>query len=92
MIMELAPTTSSAGSLINNQYPITYERSTNAKVRVKDGDTIVLAGLISDSERNSVSKLPLLGDLPLIGALFRFESHNADRSEVVFMVTPHIMD
>ncbi|MGM9992458.1 MAG: secretin N-terminal domain-containing protein [Candidatus Bruticola sp.] len=92
VVVELTPTTSSAGNLVNNQYPITYERTAKSKVRVKDGDTIVLGGLISDSEKHSVSKLPLLGDLPVIGALFRYESHSSDRSEVVFMVTPHIMD
>ena len=92
VVVELNPTTSSAGNLVNNQYPITYERTAKSKVRVKDGDTIVLGGLISDGERHSVSKLPLLGDLPIIGALFRYESHSSDRNEVVFMVTPHIMD
>ena len=92
VVVELTPTTSSAGNLVNNQYPITYERTAKSKVRVKDGDTIVLGGLISDSEKHSVSKLPLLGDLPIIGALFRYESHSSDRNEVVFMVTPHIMD
>ena len=92
VLVELTPTTSSSGALVNNQYPITYERTAQSKVRVKDGDTIVLAGLISDSERHTVSKLPLLGDLPIIGALFRYESNDADRNEVVFMVTPHVMD
>lgn len=92
IIVEVTPTTSSAGALVNNQYPITYERTAKSKVRVKDGDTIVLGGLISDSESHSVSKLPLLGDLPIIGALFRYESNDSSRSEVVFMVTPHMMD
>jgi type II secretory pathway component GspD/PulD (secretin) len=90
--MELEPNTTSAGSLVNNQYPIQYTRTAKSKVRVKDGDTIIIAGLISDSERHSVSKLPLLGDLPILGALFRTESNVAERSEVVFMVTPHIME
>lgn len=90
--MELEPNTTSAGSLVNNQYPIQYTRTARSKVRVKDGDTIIIAGLISDSERHSVSKLPLLGDLPILGALFRTESNVAERSEVVFMVTPHIME
>lgn len=92
ILVKLTPATSSAGSLVNNQYPIQYERTAESVVRVKDGDTVVLGGLISDSEMHSVSKLPLLGDLPIIGALFRYESTSSDRSEVVFMITPHLMD
>lgn len=91
IIAELNPSVTSMVTLINNQYPETTERSVKTKLRVKDGDTIVIGGLVNDEERESITKLPLFGDLPIIGALFRVTSTSTKRNEVVMMLTPHIM-
>jgi type IV pilus assembly protein PilQ len=61
-------------------------------VRIRDGQTLVLTGVIQDTDRASVSKVPILGDLPLLGALFRRTTNTNDRREVVVLVTPRIMD
>ncbi len=60
-------------------------------IRVKDGETLVLAGMVREAETNSTTKLPVLGDLPVIGAFFRNSSSNLDREEYIILVTPHIV-
>jgi type II secretory pathway component GspD/PulD (secretin) len=61
-------------------------------VRVKDGETLVLGGLVRESSSLQRDKLPILGDLPIVGALFRASADNTNRSELVIMMTPHIMN
>ena len=60
-------------------------------VRIKDGETLVLAGLIKETETQTVNKMPLLSDLPLIGPFFRGNSSSKAREELVIVVTPHIV-
>lgn len=61
-------------------------------VRIKDGETLVLGGMIQENEQKTVSKLPFLGDLPLVGALFRSTSTSKTKSELVIMITPRIIN
>lgn len=60
-------------------------------VRVKDGETLVLAGMISENETQSTTKLPVLGDLPVVGPFFRSTSNTREKREMVILVTPHIV-
>jgi type IV pilus assembly protein PilQ len=60
-------------------------------VRVRDGQTLLLSGVIQESDRSDVRKVPILGDLPLLGSLFRSTSRTKQRREVIVMVTPNIM-
>ena len=60
-------------------------------LRVKDGETLVIAGLITEDEKQKTTKVPILGDLPLVGFLFRSSSTTKAKSELVIMVTPHII-
>lgn len=60
-------------------------------IRVKDGETIVIGGLISEEETQSVRKVPVLGDLPMVGVLFRQSSSTKTKQELVIMITPHIV-
>lgn len=60
-------------------------------LRVKDGETLVIAGLITEDETQNTKKVPILGDLPLVGFLFRASSTQKTKSELVIMVTPHII-
>lgn len=62
------------------------------QVRVKNGETLVLGGLVQEEQTNGMDKLPLLGDLPIVGALFRASQHRNERSEVVLLLTPHILN
>ncbi len=62
------------------------------QVRVRDGQTLILTGVISDTDRQEVSKWPVLGDLPFIGQFFRKTGGSRTKSELVIMVTPRIVN
>lgn len=66
-------------------------RSASTHLRLKDGETQVLAGLINDSDRKNISKIPGLGDLPGLGRLFSTHSDEKVKTELVLMITPHIV-
>ncbi|KAF3888439.1 MULTISPECIES: type IV pilus secretin family protein [Nostocales] len=61
-------------------------------VRLRDGQTLILSGIIQDTDRVTVSKVPVLGDIPLLGSLFRKTNKNNQRSEVIVLLTPQVMD
>ncbi len=61
-------------------------------VRVRDGETLVIGGLISETENTRHDKLPLLGDLPIVGAMMRASAKGSKRSELVLLITPHILN
>ena len=61
-------------------------------VRIKDGETLVIGGLIQESEQKIVQKIPFLGDLPVIGTIFRSTSTAKAKSELVIMITPKIIN
>lgn len=73
-------------------FNIDRRRLEASQLRLRDGQTFIIAGLIQDRDIVDVQKVPFLGDLPLLGALFRSQSVNNERNEVVFMLTPYIMD
>lgn len=60
-------------------------------VRIKDGETLVIGGLISEEEQKTVGKVPVLGDIPLIGTLFRSTTSEKKKNEMVIMITPKII-
>ena len=61
-------------------------------MRVRDGQTLILTGVISDEDFEVVSKWPILGDLPLLGQFFRKTTGSRNKSELVILVTPRIID
>jgi type IV pilus assembly protein PilQ len=71
---------------------LTQRRLETGKIRLRDGQTLVLTGIIQDQDRVSVSKVPILGDIPLLGRLFRRETNSRQRTELVVLVTPQILD
>jgi len=66
-------------------------RNANTLLRLKDGETQVLAGLILDDERKNASKLPALGDIPLLGRLFSNQEDRKSKTEIVLAITPRIL-
>ena len=67
-------------------------RTTKSIVRVKDGETVVVGGLIRNKKTQTITKLPILGDLPLLGGLFRHKSIDPDKErELIIFITPHIV-
>jgi type IV pilus assembly protein PilQ len=71
--------------------PIQKRTVSSGRIRVRDGQTLILSGIIQDQDRTSVTKWPILGDLPLIGALFRNTRTENRRNEVIVLLTPNIM-
>jgi general secretion pathway protein D len=66
-------------------------RNTNTVVRLLDGETQILGGLISSGDRNTASKIPGLGHLPVVGKLFGNNSGTDNKTEIVLSITPHII-
>ncbi|MCA3176736.1 MAG: secretin and TonB N-terminal domain-containing protein [Burkholderiales bacterium] len=66
-------------------------RGANTVLRLRDGETQILAGLISDEDRTSANKVPGLGDLPLAGRLFGSQKDDRQRSEILLSITPRIV-
>ena len=71
--------------------PTTSKRSAQTTVLVKDGQTITIGGLINDRILDSTSKVPILGDIPLIGWLFKSKSKSKRKTSLVILLTPHII-
>ncbi len=67
-------------------------RQTDSEINVKTGQTIVMSGLVNSDLSNQVDKLPWLGDLPVLGALFRSTNFRNNRSDLVVFVTPQVFD
>ena len=66
-------------------------RSASTELRLRNGETQVLAGLINDQERRSAQRVPGLGDLPVLGPLFSATRNSASQSEIVLLITPRII-
>jgi len=89
--MDIQPKDSS-GTLKANNIPDEFSTELATNIMVKDGQTIVIGGLFRDVVVTSRSQIPLLGDLPLIGGLFRGTNDSTTRQEVIVLLTPHIID
>lgn len=61
-------------------------------IRIKDGETLIIGGLIQETEQKTVNKIPVLGDLPLVGTLFRSTVTSKAKNELVIMITPKILN
>jgi pilus assembly protein CpaC len=80
----------SAGTTSTFAVPSLTKRSAASTIELGDGQTMGIAGLINDTTREFVQKFPFLGDLPIIGALFRSQEYRSGQSELVIFVTPHL--
>lgn len=89
--LDLKPEVSFASGSVNG-VPILSVRRSETIANVRNGQTLIVGGILSEEERNVVSKVPVLGDLPLIGALFRHKEKAKDRTELMIFVTPTIYE
>jgi general secretion pathway protein D len=71
--------------------PTFGNRQINTEIRLKDGETSMLAGLIRDDERNVLEGIPGLSDLPIIGHLFAHNQKQTDQTDIILTLTPHII-
>lgn len=89
---EVSSVTSTLKTASGNTIPIIATSEAETTVLVKDGNTMVIAGLIEDKKTHSVNSVPLLGDLPLFGNLFRNRDNELKKTELVIFLTPEIVD
>ncbi len=66
-------------------------RASETTVHLKDGQSFVLAGLLTSEERESLTKIPILGDIPILGALFSHTSTNRSKTELIIVATVNLM-
>lgn len=91
MVTATVHTEVSTPSLISEikNYKIT-SRTVDTNVRMKSGETLVIGGLINEEEQKTLQKIPFLGDLPILGNLFKNRHHSKAKTEVVLILTPYI--
>ena len=75
----------------NNGVPEISTRDTQTTVHLQDNQTLVIGGLIQENDTKTINKVPILGDLPLVGQLFTNNNIDNERNELVIIVTPHIV-
>jgi MSHA biogenesis protein MshL len=83
--------TGTATSRLGDQVPIVSVRETDTLVRVQEGETIVIAGLMQDRTSVEKTKVPVLGDIPMVGGLFRREDRQKRKTDLIILLTPTIM-
>ena len=72
--------------------PITDDNSISVYIDVEDGQQIVVGGIIRKKQKQEENKLPILGDIPLLGRLFKKTETLIEDAEIVIIITPHIVD
>jgi type IV pilus assembly protein PilQ len=83
----------SSGVGTTNQLTLLNRREMQSGIiRLRDGQTLVLTGVIQETDQTSTSKVPILGDIPILGALFRSQTDTTARTEVVILLTPQILN
>ena len=71
--------------------PTTTKRSTKTSVLVKDGSTVVIGGLMKENDEETVTKMPILGDIPILGWLFKSKTVSRDKTNLLVFLSPHIV-
>ena len=90
VILDLAVNKDSVGEVFLG-IPSVNTRQVNTQVLVDNGETVVLGGIYEQTRSDAVNKVPLLGSLPIVGALFRQTMHQNDKAELLIFVTPKIL-
>ncbi len=100
--LSVSPTVASPGPPIefnsggvnsgNTLTPLIRRELTSGLVRLRDGQSLILSGIIQETQQSSETKVPILGDIPILGALFRSRNNSNSRSEVIILLTPKIIE
>lgn len=92
--LSLATEVSSIGettAIAGNQIPSLSTRSASTTIEMRDGESFAIAGLLQDDFRDSIGQVPWLGDIPILGALFRSTNFQREQTELVIIVTAHLV-
>lgn len=88
---EISSVKEGSENILINVGPSTTKRSIKTSVIVKDAQTVVIGGLIQEKEEESIAKLPILGDIPILGWLFKHKSTTKTRTNLLVFLTPYIV-
>ncbi len=90
---QITPEVSNVFQLIgpDQNIPWVVSRRATTTIRVKDGQSIVIAGLLGVNRKNTIYKVPFLGDIPFVGGLFRHKSMQVKKTDLIIEITPHII-
>ena len=95
VVMEISQKADQIGTIVEidgNKVPTILNREFEASIAVPDGGTVVLGGLMSSELKDTVTKIPILGDIPLIGRyLFSSVTKEEDQRELIVLMTPYVM-
>ena len=80
-----------SGQAVNGQ-PIIATRRADSVINLQSGSTMIIGGLMDSTESKAVSKIPLLGDIPVLGEFFKYTSKRRDKRELIILVTPYIVN
>ncbi|MCK4689777.1 MAG: type II and III secretion system protein, partial [Candidatus Marinimicrobia bacterium] len=89
--IELKPSADFQNGQTPDGIPIIATRKAETKVKVANGKTIVIGGLMRDSDVQTINKVPILGSIPILGALFRSKINIKEKTELVIFITPRIV-
>jgi general secretion pathway protein D len=95
VLLDVAPqisslTTSNVQVASNLTAPIYNVRSAQSEVAIRDGQTIVIGGLMQDQKNSTIDKVPVLGDLPWVGQAFQHRNEVKTKTELLIFLTPHV--
>jgi len=91
-IKQKVDNTSENVTIDGNPVPVITTRDFNASISVNDGRTVVIGGIVQNSSSKVRTKIPFLGDIPLLGMLFRSDDNEDKRTELMVMLTPYVLD
>ncbi len=75
----------------DDQQPIVAKREAETQVSVADGEVVVIGGLVKEEETRSIGKIPLLGDIPILGHLFKKTSVRREKNDLMIFIIPHVL-
>ena len=91
VMMKLITTKNAETGRASNNAPIMSINEIDTQVLVENGGTVVVGGVYEQNDTTSISKVPLLGDVPVLGVLFKKTVRQDDKSELLIFITPKIM-
>src|SRR3546814_1560174 len=89
--MRVRPTVSELDFSLNSDVPALRSRSAETTVELGSGQSFMIAGLLSNSTSNNINKVPGLGNIPILGSLFKSRQFQRNESELVIVVTPYLV-
>ena len=91
VIADIHPQYSEILGFTAQNFPIIANRRLDSTLRVRNGETIVLGGLLRDVSSETVQRIPFLSQIPILGSFFANKATNHERDEIVFLITPHVI-